>query len=77
MEPMVARRIITLYISGAYSLPLKMYSLQKVITRTFQGGPLSSLMFKVCGDAVIREWLHWTLGEDAARDGIGDRMADG
>ena len=42
-----------------------------------QGGPLSSLMFNVCVEAVIREWLHRTLGEDAARDGIGDRMADG
>jgi hypothetical protein len=40
-----------------------------------QGGPLSSLMFNVCVDAVIREWLHRTLGEDAARDGIGDCVA--
>ncbi len=32
-----------------------------------QGGPLSSLMFNVCVDAVIREWLHWTLGEEAAQ----------
>ncbi len=31
-----------------------------------QGGPLSSLMFNVCVDAVIREWLCWTLGEEAA-----------
>ncbi len=40
-----------------------------------QGGPLSSLMFNVCVDAVIREWLHRTLGEDAAHNGIVDRVA--
>jgi hypothetical protein len=33
-------------------------------------------MFNVCVDAVIREWLHWTFGEDAARNGIGDRVAE-
>ena len=32
-----------------------------------QGGPLSSLMFNVCVDAVIREWLHWTLSKEAAQ----------
>jgi hypothetical protein len=31
-----------------------------------QGGPLSSIMFNVCVDAVIREWLRWTINEDAA-----------
>ncbi len=40
-----------------------------------QGGPLSSLMFNVCVNALIREWLHQTLGEDADRDGIGDCVA--
>ncbi len=30
-------------------------------------GPLSSLMFNVCVDAVIREWLCRTLGEEAAQ----------
>ncbi len=40
-----------------------------------QGGPLSSLMLNVCVDAVVREWLHQTLGEEAARDGIRDRVA--
>jgi hypothetical protein len=39
---------------------------------TTQGGPLSSLMFNVCVDAVIREWLHQTLGEEAVHDGLGD-----
>ena len=33
-------------------------------------------MFNVCVDAVIREWLHWTLGEDAAREGIRDCVAE-
>jgi hypothetical protein len=31
-----------------------------------QGGPLSSLMFNVCVDAVIREWLCWMINEEAA-----------
>jgi hypothetical protein len=31
-----------------------------------QGGPLSSIMFNVCVDAVIREWLCWMINEDAA-----------
>jgi hypothetical protein len=41
-----------------------------------KGGPLSSLMFNVCVDAVVREWLHKMLGEEAARDGIGDHVAE-
>ncbi len=40
-----------------------------------QGGPLSLLMFNVCVDAVVREWLHQTLGDDTARQGIGDEVA--
>jgi hypothetical protein len=31
-----------------------------------QGGPLSSLMFNVCVDAVIREWLRWMIDKEAA-----------
>jgi hypothetical protein len=31
-----------------------------------QGGPLSSLMFNVCVDAVIREWLCRTTNKEAA-----------
>jgi hypothetical protein len=31
-----------------------------------QGGPLSSIMFNVCVDAVIREWLCRTINKDAA-----------
>ncbi len=30
-----------------------------------QGGPLSSLMFNVCVDAVIRKWLCWTINKEA------------
>jgi hypothetical protein len=37
-----------------------------------QGGPLSSLMFNVCVDCVIREWLRQVLGEDTTRDGLGE-----
>jgi hypothetical protein len=39
-----------------------------------EGGPLSSLMFNVCVDAVVREWLHQTLGEEATHDGLGDHV---
>ena len=35
-----------------------------------QGGALSSLMFNVCVDCVIREWLRQVLGEDVAQDGV-------
>ncbi len=31
-----------------------------------QGGPLSSLMFNVCVDAVIREWLRRMMDKEAA-----------
>ena len=51
----------------------EVFSTERGVT---QGGPLSSLMFNVCVDAVFREWLHRTLGKDAARDGIGDRVAE-
>ncbi len=37
-----------------------------------QGGLLSSLMFNVCVDAVVREWRHQTLGEEAAHNGLED-----
>jgi len=54
---------------GNYGEP---FSAERGVT---QGGLLSSLMFNVCVDAVIREWLHQTLGEAAARDGLGDQVA--
>jgi hypothetical protein len=41
-----------------------------------QGGPLSSLMFNVCVDAVVREWLCQMLDKNAARDRIGNRVAE-
>ena len=33
-------------------------------------GPLSSLMLNVCVDAIVREWLHQTLGKEATCDGL-------
>jgi hypothetical protein len=41
-----------------------------------QGGPLSSLMFNVCVDCVVREWLRQVLGEDVAQDGVGDLVCN-
>ncbi len=35
-----------------------------------QGGPLSSLIFNVVVDAVVREWLRRMLDNEAARDGL-------
>ncbi len=40
-----------------------------------QGGPLSSLMFNVCVNAIVREWLCQMLDEDIARDRIGNQVA--
>jgi hypothetical protein len=55
---------------GNYGVP---FGAERGVT---QGGPLSSLMFNVCVDAMVREWLHQMLGEEAARDGLGDRVAE-
>ncbi len=33
------------------------------------------LMYNMCVDAVVREWLHQKLGDDTARQGIGDEVA--
>ena len=41
-----------------------------------QGGPLSSLMFNVCVDCVVREWLQQVLGDDVAQDGVGRLVRD-
>ncbi len=54
---------------GCYGSP---FAAQRGVT---QGGPLSLLMFNVCVDAVVREWLHHAIGDDAARKGIGDDLA--
>ena len=40
------------------------------------GGLLSSLMFNVCVDAIVREWLHQMLGDKAARNGLRDRAVE-
>ncbi len=41
-----------------------------------QGGALSSLMFNVCVNAVVREWLRQCLGDSAALLGIGEAVHD-
>ncbi len=41
-----------------------------------QGGPISSLMYNVCVNAIVREWLHQTLGEEAAHDGLEDCVVE-
>jgi hypothetical protein len=53
---------------GNYGEP---FSAKRGIT---QGGPLSSLIFNVCVNAVVREWLHQMLGEEAAHNGLGERV---
>ncbi len=55
---------------GNYGEP---FSAKRGVT---QGGLLSSLMFNVCVDAVVRKWLHRMLGEEAARDGLGERVLE-
>jgi hypothetical protein len=55
---------------GNYGLP---FGAHRGVTL---GGPLSSLMFNVCVDCVVREWLLQVLGEDVARDGVGDLVRD-
>jgi hypothetical protein len=37
-----------------------------------QGGALSILMFNLCVDCVIGEWLRQVLGEDVAQGGVGN-----
>ncbi len=41
-----------------------------------QGGPLCSLMFNVCVNAVVREWLRQVLEDDAAQGGLGEAVRD-
>ncbi len=47
-------------VGGNYSLP---FGAHRGVT---QGGPLSSLMFNVCVDCVVRDWLRQVLGEGVA-----------
>ncbi len=35
-----------------------------------------SLVFNVCVDCVVREWLWQVLGEDVAQDGVGNLVGD-
>ena len=41
-----------------------------------QGGPLSPKIFNFVVDAVVRELLRVSLGEDEARNGIGERFRE-
>jgi hypothetical protein len=41
-----------------------------------QGGALSSHMFNVCIDFVVREWLRQVLGDDNARDGVMEAVSN-
>ena len=41
-----------------------------------QGGPLSPKIFNFVVDAVVRELLRVSLGEDEARDGVGERFRE-
>ncbi len=55
---------------GNYGLP---FGAHRGVT---QGEHLSSLMFNVCVDYAVREWLLQVLGEDVAQDGVGDLVRD-
>ncbi len=55
---------------GNYGEPFGAY---KGVT---QGGAFSSLMFNVCVDCVIREWLHQVMGDKVAWEGVGDAACD-
>ena len=41
-----------------------------------QRGSLSSLMFSMCVDAIVKAWLHQTLSDEAVHNGFGDGTAD-
>jgi hypothetical protein len=55
---------------GSYGAP---FSARRGVT---QGGALSSLMFNVCVNAVVREWLRQCLGDNTAQMGIGEAVRD-
>ncbi len=64
--PVVRHSEECLAAGGNYGLPFEAH---RGVT---QGGSLSSLMFYVCVDCVVREWLQQVLGEDIAQDGVGN-----
>ena len=39
-----------------------------------QSGPVSPTIFNVMVDAIIREWIRQTLGDDAMTTGIGEEI---
>ena len=39
-----------------------------------QGGPVSPTIFNVMVDAIIREWIRQTLGDNALATGIGEEI---
>jgi hypothetical protein len=41
-----------------------------------QGGALSSLMFNVCVNCVVREWLHQVMGDNVARGRVGEAVCN-
>ncbi len=51
----------------------ELFSTKRGVT---QRSLLSSLMFNVCVDAIVREWLHQTLGEEAALNGLGEHVVE-
>ena len=55
---------------GVHGKPFKAY---RGVT---QGGPLSPKLFNIMVDAIVREWLRQTLGEEAARLGIGEKVTE-
>jgi hypothetical protein len=55
---------------GNYGLPFEAHC------GVTQGGPLSSLMFNICVNCVVREWLRQVLGEDVAQGGVRDLVCN-
>ena len=39
-----------------------------------QGGPVSPTIFNVMVDAIVREWICQTLGDEAMTTGIGEEI---
>jgi hypothetical protein len=41
-----------------------------------QGGPLCGLMFNVCVNAIVKEWLWQVLGDNAAQGRLEEAVRD-